>query len=107
MNSQLTKKLQRTLIVFPVIAMVVSVGCVSASGAQPDVSPIAKKTTTTVKRKPPTTTKPPKGTSGFPTALSVWQLLLKRESSHLVTTAPCLSTGQTSIATVALLVKRS
>ena len=71
MNSQLTKKLQRTLIVFPAIAMVVSVGCVSASGAQPEVSPIAKKTTTTVKKKPPTTTKPPKGASGFPTALSV------------------------------------
>jgi len=71
MNAQLSKKLQRTLVVFPAIAMVVSVGCVSASGAQSDVSPIAKKTTTTVKKKPPTTTKPPKGTSGFPTALSV------------------------------------
>ena len=71
MNSPLSKKLQRTLIVFPAIAMVVSVGCVSASGAQPEVSPIAKKTTTTVKKKPPTTTKPPKGTSSFPTALSV------------------------------------
>jgi hypothetical protein len=71
MNTQVSKKLQRTLIVFPAIAMVVSVGCVSASGAQPEVSPIAKKTTTTVKKKPPTTTKPPKGTSGFPTALSV------------------------------------
>ena len=42
--------------------MVVSVGCVSASGAQSDVSPIAKKTTTTVKKK---------GSAAWPTALSV------------------------------------
>jgi hypothetical protein len=71
MNSQLTKKLQRTLVVFPAIAMVVSVGYVSASGAQSDVSLIEKKTSTTVKKKPPSTTKPPKGASGSPTALSV------------------------------------
>jgi hypothetical protein len=71
MNSQLSKKLQRTLIVFPAIAMVVSVGCVSASGAQTDVSPIAKKTTTTVKKKTTTTTMAPKGSAGSPTALSV------------------------------------
>jgi hypothetical protein len=72
MNSQLTKKLQRTLIVFPAIAMVVSVGCVSVSGAQTDVSPIAKKTTTTVKKKKTTTTTmAPKGSAGVPTALSV------------------------------------
>jgi hypothetical protein len=71
MNSQLSKKLQRTLIVFPAIAMVVSVGCVSASGAQTDVSPIAKKTTTTVKKKTITTTMAPKGSAGSPTALSV------------------------------------
>jgi hypothetical protein len=71
MNTQLSKKLQRTLVVFPAIAMVVSVGCVSATGAQSDVSPIAKKTTTTVKRKVTTTTKAPKGTTGFPTALAV------------------------------------
>jgi len=51
--------------------MVVSVGYVSASGAQSDVSPTAKKTSTTVKKKPPSTTKPPKGTSGSPTALAV------------------------------------
>jgi hypothetical protein len=71
MNSLLTKKLQRTLVVFPAIAMVVSVGCVSASDAQSDSSAVAKKATTTVKKKPPTTTKVPKGTTGFPTALSV------------------------------------
>ena len=62
MNSQLTRKLQRTLIVFPAIAMVVSVGCVSASGAQSDASPIAKKTTTTIKKK---------GSAAWPTALTV------------------------------------
>ena len=71
MNSQLSKKLQRTLVVFPAIAMVVSVGCVSASGAQTDVSPIAKKTTTTVKKKTTTTTMAAKGSAGSPTALSV------------------------------------
>jgi hypothetical protein len=72
MNSQLSKKLQRTLVVFPSIAMVVSVGCVSASGAQTDVSSVAKKsTTTTVKKKVTTTTKAPKGSVGFPTALAV------------------------------------
>lgn len=72
MNSQMSKKLQRSLVVFPAIAMVVSVGCVSASGAHTDVSPIAKKTTTTtVKKRLPTTTKAPKGAAGLPTALSV------------------------------------
>ena len=71
MNPKLSKKLQRTLVVFPAIAMVVSVGCVSVSGAQSDVSPVAKKTTTTVKKKATTTSQAPKGSAGFPTALSV------------------------------------
>ena len=71
MNATLSKKLQKTLIVFPAIAMVVSVGCASVSGANSDVSAVAKKTTTTVKKKSPTTTKAPKGSAGFPTALSV------------------------------------
>lgn len=72
MNPQRSRKLQRTLIVFPAIAMVVSVGCVSVSGAQTDVSPIAKKTTTTVKKKKTTTTTmASKGSAGLPTALSV------------------------------------
>jgi hypothetical protein len=71
MNTQLSKKMQRTLVVFPAIAMVVSVGCVSVSGAQPDVSPIAKKSTTTIKKRATTTSVAPKGTTGFPTALSV------------------------------------
>ncbi len=73
MNASLSKKLQRTLIVFPAIAMVVSVGCASVSGANSDVSAVAKKTTTTVKKKKSTTTttKAPKGSAGLPTALSV------------------------------------
>jgi hypothetical protein len=71
MNSNLSKKLQRSLIVFPAIAMVVSVGCVSVSGANSDVSVAAKKTSTTVKKKTTTTTKAPKGSLGLPTALSV------------------------------------
>lgn len=71
MNTSLSKKLQKTLIVFPAIAMVVSVGCVSASGAKSDVSAAAKKTTTTVKKKSTTTTKAPKGSAGNPTALAV------------------------------------
>ena len=72
MNTTLSKKLQRTLIVFPAIAMVISVGCASVSGANSDASAVAKKTTTTVKRKSTTTTtKAPKGSAGFPTALSV------------------------------------
>ena len=62
MNSQLSKKLQRTLVVFPAIAMVVSVGCVSASSAHTDVSPIAKKAPSTVNEK---------GSAAWPTALSV------------------------------------
>lgn len=73
MNTTLSKKLQKTLIVFPAIAMVVSVGCASVSGANSDVSAVAKKTTTTVKKKKSvtTTTKAPKGSAGNPTALAV------------------------------------
>jgi len=61
MNTSFSKKLQKTLIVFPAIAMVVSVGCASVSGAKSDVSAVAKKTTTTVKKK---------GNATWPTALS-------------------------------------
>lgn len=71
MRTTISKKLQKTLIVFPAIAMVVSVGCASVSGADSDVSAVAKKTTTTVKKKTTSTTKPPKGSAGLPTALSV------------------------------------
>ena len=62
MNRKLSKKLQRSLVVFPAIAMVVSVGCASVSGANSDVSSVAKKTTTTVKWK---------GNANWPTALSL------------------------------------
>ncbi len=71
MNATLSKKLQKTLIVFPAIAMVISVGCASVSGANTEVSAVAKKTTTTIKKKVTTTTKAPKGSAGLPTALSV------------------------------------
>ena len=72
MKSTLSNKLQRTLVVFPAIAMVVSVGCASVSGANSEVSSISKKTTTTVKKKKSsTTTIATKGSAGQPTALSV------------------------------------
>jgi hypothetical protein len=71
MNTTLSKKLQRTLIVFPAIAMVDSVCCASVSGANTDVSANANKTTTTVKKKTTTTTIAPKGNAGLPTALAV------------------------------------
>lgn len=48
--------MHRALIVFPALAMVVAVGCVSASSSQTDASIGARKTTTTVKRKTSTTT---------------------------------------------------
>jgi hypothetical protein len=63
-------KTQRALVVFPAIAMVVSLGCVSASQAQNNNAPTAKKTTTTLKRKTTSTTKAPKGT-GVQSALTV------------------------------------
>ena len=71
MKTTISKKLQKTLIVFPAIAMVVSVGCASVSGADSNGSAVAKKTTTTVKKKTTSTTKAPKGSAGLPTALSV------------------------------------
>ena len=54
-------KTQRAIVVFPAIAMVVSLGCVSVSQAQNGDEPVVKKTTTTVKRKTTSTTKAPKG----------------------------------------------
>ena len=53
-SNSISRRLQRSLIVFPALALAVTVGCVSSSGAV--TSPDAKKTTTTVKRKPITTT---------------------------------------------------
>jgi hypothetical protein len=54
-------KTQRAIVVFPAIAMVVSLGCVSVSQAQNGDAPVAKRSTTTVKRKTTSTTKAPKG----------------------------------------------
>jgi hypothetical protein len=68
--SSTRKSLQRAIVVFPAIAMVVAVGCVSASSSESGAASIAKKTTTTVKRKSSSTTKPPKGNVAR-TALSV------------------------------------
>ena len=48
-SNKVSRRLQRSLIVFPALALAVTVGCVSSSGAAP--SPEAKKTTTTLKKK--------------------------------------------------------
>jgi hypothetical protein len=70
MSDKVSRRLQRSLIVFPALALVVTVGCVSSSGAAP--SPDAKKTTTTLKKKKVVTTTVVKGVVGAnPTALSV------------------------------------
>ena len=66
----MSRSLHRSLIVFPALAIVVIVGCVSSSGAAP--SPEAKKTTTTLKKKKVVTTTIAKGAVGTSqTALSV------------------------------------
>lgn len=49
MSNTISRRVHRSLIVFPALALVVTVGCVSSSGAAP--SPDAKKTTTTLKKK--------------------------------------------------------
>ena len=49
MSNTTSRRFQRSLIVFPALALAVTVGCVSSSGAAP--SPEAKKTTTTLKKK--------------------------------------------------------
>ena len=66
----MSRRFQRSLIVFPALALAVTVGCVSSSGAAP--SPEAKKTTTTLKKKTVATTIA-KGaiTADTPTSLSV------------------------------------
>lgn len=66
-----SRTLQRSIVIFPALAIAVSVGCVGSSNAT--VSPLAKKTTTTVKNKKvvTTTTSVTKGATGSPTALSV------------------------------------
>jgi hypothetical protein len=70
MSNTMSRRLQRSLIVFPALALAVTVGCVSSSSAAP--SPEAKKTTTTLKKKKVVTTTIAKGSVGTnPTALSV------------------------------------
>ena len=70
MSNTTYRRLHRSLIVFPALALAVTVGCVSSSGAAP--SPEAKKTTTTVKKKKAVTTTIAKGAVlSDPTALSV------------------------------------
>ncbi len=61
--TNLSRAPRRAIVVFPAIAMVVSLGWVTVTRADSSVSPVAKKTTTTVKRKSTSTTKPPKGNS--------------------------------------------
>lgn len=70
MSITLSRRFQRSLIIFPALALAVTVGCVSSSGAAP--SPEAKKTTTTLKKKKVVTTTVVKGVVGAnPTTLSV------------------------------------
>jgi hypothetical protein len=49
MSNTISRRLHRSLIFFPALALAVTVGCVSSSGAAP--SPDARKTTTTLKKK--------------------------------------------------------
>lgn len=70
MSNNVSRRFHRSLIVFPALALAVTVGCVSSSGAAP--SPEAKKTTTTLKKKKVVTTTVVKGVVGTnPTALSI------------------------------------
>lgn len=70
MSNTTSRRLHRSLIVFPALALAVTVGCVSSSGAA--LSPEAKKTTTTLKKKKVVTTTIAKGALlSDPTALSV------------------------------------
>ena len=59
MSNNAHRRFHRSLIVFPALALAVTVGCVSSSGAAP--SPEAKKTTTTLKKKKVVTTTIAKG----------------------------------------------
>ena len=69
-SNKVSRRLQRSLIVFPALALAVTVGCVSSSGAAP--SPEAKKTTTTLKKKKVVTSTIAKGAIGVNlTSLSV------------------------------------
>jgi len=70
MSNNMSRRFQRSLIVFPALALAVTVGCVSYSSAAP--SPEAKKTTTTLKKKKVVATTIAKGSiTTNPTALAV------------------------------------
>jgi hypothetical protein len=70
MSNTTSRRLHRSLIVFPALALAVTVGCVSSSGAA--LSPEAKKTTTTLKKKKVVATTIAKGAVlSDPTALSI------------------------------------
>jgi hypothetical protein len=70
LSKNMSRRFQRSLIVFPALALAVTVGCVSSSGAAP--SPEAKKTTTTLKKKKVVATTIAKGSiTTNPTALAV------------------------------------
>ena len=72
---QLRARARRALIVFPSLALAVTVGCVSSS--QADSNPGAKRTSTTVKRKVVTTSLPAKGTVNSEGALTALTVLSK------------------------------
>ena len=69
LSNTMSRRLHRSLIVFPALALAVTVGCVSSSGAAP--APEAKKTTTTLKKKIVPTTIAKGATIVDPTALAV------------------------------------
>ena len=69
LSNTMSRRLHRSLIVFPALALAVTVGCVSSSGAAQ--SPEAKKTTTTLKKKIVPTTIAKGATIVDPTALAV------------------------------------
>jgi hypothetical protein len=69
MSNTMSRRLQRSLIIFPALALVVTVGCAGSSGAAP--SPEKNKTTTTLKKKTETTTIAKGAVIVDPTALAV------------------------------------
>jgi hypothetical protein len=69
------RRAQRTAIIFPALAIAVTVSCVSTS--QADTQPIAKRTTTTVKKKPAATTVPKKGSVAVGVSTTALSMLAK------------------------------
>lgn len=71
----LRTRARRALIVFPSLALAVSVGCASSSQADNNLG--AKRTSTTIKRKVVVTTLPVKGNTNIDAAVTVLSLLAK------------------------------